>query len=308
MDNNGSVKEKMYNTDSDLSSSFGPEDQRGNLNYIDSKKVLNALKIPEKGKLYRMSHTVYNGMADRQTHGPYFFDIMLRPYDNGFTEKYANRYGPSLGRLEMCDHTATHIDALSHMAYDGKFFNNIPVKSVISNTGYSKMGIENVGPIVTRGIMVDIAGYRGADILNGGTTIEVTDVKDFLKDNDIIPEKGDAMFFHTGASALFSKPDKYDKFYDSAPGIGFHLAEYLRENNISVTGSDTPSSEVVPPEAKNTRLPVHQFLIARAGIHIIDNLSLHRMAKDKVYEFMFVCSPIPFLGATASPVSPVAII
>lgn len=306
--NKGKSNEKLYNTESDLSSRFGVNDQRGNLNYIDNKKVLEALKIPEAGKIYRMSHTVFNGMADRPTHGPYFFDILLRPGDNGFTEKYDNKYGPSLGRLEMSDHTGTHLDALSHMAYDGKFFNNVPVKEVIKNTGYSKMGIENAGPIITKGIMVDAALIAGTDLVRGGIPIEVSDVKGFLKDNNIVPEKGDAIFFHTGASILFSEPEKYDKFYDSAPGIGFDLARYMNEIGISVTGSDTPSSEVVPPEAANTRLPVHQYLIAKSGIHIIDNLSLHRMAHDRVYEFMFVCSPIPFKGATASPVSPVAII
>ncbi len=306
--NKGKSNEKLYNTESDLSSRFGVNDQRGNLNYIDNKKVLEALKIPEAGKIYRMSHTVFNGMADRPTHGPYFFDIMLRPGDNGFTEKYDNKYGPSLGRLEMSDHTGTHLDALSHMAYDGKFFNNVPVKDVIKNTGYSKMGIENAGPIITKGIMVDAASIAGTDLIRGEIPIEVSDVKGFLKDNNIVPEKGDAMFFYTGASILFSEPEKYDKLYDSAPGIGFDLARYMNEIGISVTGSDTPSSEVVPPEAANTRLPVHQYLIAKSGIHIIDNLSLHIMARDRVYEFMFVCSPIPFKGATASPVSPVAII
>ena len=306
--NKGKSNEKLYNTESDLSSRFGVNDQRGNLNYIDNKKVLEALKIPEAGKIYRMSHTVFNGMADRPTHGPYFFDILLRPGDNGFTEKYDNKYGPSLGRLEMSDHTGTHLDALSHMAYDGKFFNNVPVKEVIKNTGYSKMGIENAGPIITKGIMVDAALIAGTDLVRGGIPIEVSDVKGFLKDNNIVPEKGDAIFFHTGASILFSEPEKYDKLYDSAPGIGFDLARYMNEIGIAVTGSDTPSSEVVPPEAANTRLPVHQYLIAKSGIHIIDNLSLHRMAHDRVYEFMFVCSPIPFKGATASPVSPVAII
>ncbi len=301
-------KEIMYNTESNLSSRFGVNDQRGNLNYIDNKKVLQALRIPEEGKVYRMSHTLFNGMADRPTHGPYFFSLLLRPCDNGFEERYENRYGPSLGRLEMSDHTGTHLDALSHMAYDGKFFNNIPVKSVISNTGYSKMGIENAGPIVTTGIMVDAAMASGNDLLEGDMPIEPEDVKKFLKDNNIAPERGDAMFFYTGASILFSKPEEYDKFYDSAPGIGFNLAKYLNEVGISVTGSDTPSSEVIPPEARNTRLPVHQYLIAKAGIHIIDNLSLHRMAGDKIYKFMFVCSAIPFKGATASPVSPIAIV
>jgi kynurenine formamidase len=297
----------QYDMD-DLSSPFGPDDQRGNLNFIDGKKVIKALKIPEEGKVYRMSHTIYNGMADRLTHGPYFFDLLLRPYDNGFTEKYKNKYGPSLGRIEMCDHTGTHMDALSHMAYNNKFYNNINVNDIITNTGYKKLGIENAGPVITEGIMVDAAAANGTDVLEDGYPISEIEVKKFLKDNNIEINSGDAIFFHTGASKFFSDPKKYDKFYDSSAGISYGLAKYLNNMKVSITGSDTPSSEVVPPENTGTRLPVHQYLIAKAGIHIIDNLSLHRMAKDNVYKFLFICSPIPFKGATASPVSPVAII
>ena len=305
---NNKNSDALYNTENDLSSPFGPDDQRGNLNLINPQKIIKSLGIPKKGNVYPMSHIIYNGMADRPTHGPYFFNLLLRPYDNGFTEKYSNKYGPSIGRLEMCDHTGTHIDALSHMAYNGKFFNNISVKDSLTNTGYKKLGIENAGPIITRGIMIDSAAANGVDILEGGYSIGTIEVKKFLKDNNIVPEPGDAIFFHTGASKLFSDPEEYDKFYDSAAGIGFGLAKYLDEIKISVTGSDTPSSEVVPPEDPKTRLPVHQYLIAKAGIHIIDNLNLQAMAKDKIYHFLFICSPISFMGATASPVSPVAIV
>ncbi|HIH60379.1 MAG TPA: cyclase family protein, partial [Ferroplasma sp.] len=89
-------------------------------------------------------------------------------------------------------------------------------------------------------------------MLEGGYSIGTIEVKKFLKDNNIVPEPGDAIFFHTGASKLFSDPEEYDKFYDSAAGIGFGLAKYMDEIKISVTGSDTPSSEVVPPEDPKT--------------------------------------------------------
>ena len=134
----------------------------------------------------------------------------------------------------------------------------------------------------------------GTDILEGGYPITVQEVKKFLKDNSITPEPGDAMFFHTGASSKFSNPGKYDKFYDSSAGIGYELARYLNELKISVTGSDTPSSEVVPPEDRNTRLPVHQYLIAKAGIHIFR--CFHFFTPEKPVELLSIKSALQGLG------------
>ncbi len=297
-----------YDENNDLSSKFGKDDESGNLNYIDNSKVMKALKIPEKGKIYNLAHVIYNGMADRITHGPYFFEMLLRPYDNDYYKKYDNKYGPGLGRIEMCDHTGTHIDSLNHMAYNNKFFNNIDAFNNTKNLGSDKLGIETTKPVITRGLNIDITELYKTDILEQGHSITVNELKEFLNNHNMEIEQGDAVFFYTGVSKLFNNPEKYDRYYDSSPGIGYKLSKYLNQKNISLTGSDTPSSEVTPPEIKNTRLPVHQYLIAKCGIRLIDNIKLYELTSDKVYSFLFMCSPIPFKGATASPVSPLAII
>ncbi len=296
------------NGKTDLSSKFGKGDELGNLNYITGEKTLDSLKMIKSGKVYNMSHIIYNGMADREAHGPYFFDVLLRVYDNDYYKKYDNKYGASLGRLEMCDHTGTHLDGLSHMAFNNKFFNNIDAYENTTNLGYKKLGMEKTIPIITRGIVVDVAGMHKKDKMEPGYSITREETITFLKDNNIELSDGDALFFYTGISKLFSRPDDYDKYYDSSPGIGYDLAKFIAEKNISVSGSDTPSSEVTPPELENTRLPVHQYLIAKSGIRLIDNLKLDEIARDGVYEFTFICLPLLIKGATASPVSPVAIV
>ena len=297
-----------YDENDDLSSKFGKDDESGNLNYIDNIKVIKSLKMADKGIIYNLAHEIYNGMADRITHSPYFFQMLLRPYDNNFYKAYANKYGPGIGRIEMCDHTGTHLDSLNHMAYNNKFFNNIDAFDNTGNPGSDKLGIETTGPVITRGLNIDITELYSTDILDQGHAITISELKEFLDKHDLKIEQGDAVFFYTGVSKLFNNPEKYNKYYDSSPGIGYGLAEYLNGKNISLSGSDTPSSEVIPSEIKNTRLPVHQYLIAKCGIRLIDNIKLYELSSDNVHEFLFVCSPIPFRGATASPVSPLAII
>ncbi len=292
----------------DLSSKFGKNDELGNLNYIDDKKVLSSLRMVKYGKVYNLSHVIFNGMADRLTHGPFFFNILLRPYDNDYYKIYDNKYGASLGRIEMCDHTGTHLDSLNHMAYNNKLFNNIDAYENTTNLGSKRLGMEKTIPIITKGIMVDVAYIHKKDKIEPGYAITREETEDFLSEHNIKIEKGDAVFFYTGISKEFNNPKNYDKYYDSSPGIGYDLAKFLAEKNVSVTGSDTPSSEVTPPEIKNTRLPVHQYLIAKSGIRLIDNIKLDELSMDKIYEFTFICLPLLIKGATASPVSPVAII
>ncbi|AAT42769.1 cyclase family protein [Picrophilus oshimae] len=292
----------------DLSSKFGKDDELGNLNYIDEKKVLSSLRMVKYGRVYNLSHVIFNGMADRLTHGPFFFEILLRPYDNDYYKIYDNKYGASLGRIEMCDHTGTHLDSLNHMAYNNKLFNNIDAYENTTNLGSKRLGIEKSIPIITKGIMIDVAGMHKKDKLEPGYAITREETEIFLKDHNIEIDNGDAVFFYTGLSREFNDPKNYDKYYDSSPGIGYDLAKFLSEKNVSVSGSDTPSSEVTPPEIKNTRLPVHQYLIAKCGIRLIDNIKLDELSRDRIYEFAFICLPLLIKGATASPVSPVAII
>lgn len=292
----------------DLSSKFGKNDELGNLNYITSKKILSSFQLIRNGKVYNLSHVIFNGMADRLTHGPYFFDILLRVYDNDYYKIYKNKYGASLGRIEMCDHTGTHLDSLNHMAYNNKFFNNIDAYENTANLGSKKLGIEKTIPIITKGIMVDVADIHKKDKLEPGYSITREETENFLNEHNIKIEAGDAVFFYTGLSKEFSNPKAYDKYYDSSPGIGYELAKFLAEKEVSVSGSDTPSSEVTPPESENTRLPVHQYLIAKSGIRLIDNIKLDELSRDKIYEFAFICLPLLIKGATATPVSPVAIV
>lgn len=288
---------------------WGDQDELGTLNLLTPEKVLDAVKLVKKGKVLQLGHDIYNGMPGRQAfHGPFYYLISQRAYDHRppFRKPTQNGFGGALGRMELSDHLGTHLDALNHISRDNKFYNGTDAYEITGNTGTTKLGIDSAPGIVSRGIMVDVT--KGANhVAEKGKAITVDQVESFLYAHGIKVRKGDAIFFYTGVSRLWNEPEQYNTYYESSPGIGMALAGWISDNDISVSGADVPSSEVVPAENPNERLPVHQHLITKNGIRLIDNIKLDDLAVEKVYEFLFVCSPLKIRGGTASPVVPLAI-
>lgn len=288
---------------------WGRDDELGTLNYITPGKTLEAAKLVRQGKTIQLGHPVYNGMPGRYyAHGPFFYLISQRTYDlrPPFREETRNRLGGQIGRVEMTDHLGTHLDALNHISRDGKFYNGNDAYEITGPKGTTKLGIDTTPGIATRGVMVDAT--KGANnIVEKGKPVTVEQVERFLDANSLEVGKGDAVFFYTGVSKLWDRPDEYNTYYDASPGIGMELARWISDRGVSVTGADVPSSEVVPAETRGERLPVHQHLLTKHGIRLIDNIKLDELSREKVYEFMFVCSPMRIRGGTGSPVNPAAI-
>ncbi|MEM0158661.1 MAG: cyclase family protein [Thermoplasmataceae archaeon] len=290
-------------------SEYGASDQLGTLNHLTPEKVIASLRLVRKGKVLRLNHEIFNGMPGRQDrHGPFFYLLSQRVYDQRppFRESTKNRFGAALCRVEMVDHLGTHLDSLNHIAFDNKFYNGMDAFDLSTTWGTPKLGIETTPPIVTRGVCIDAT--EGRDIMEPGEPIGMEVVEKFLKDRNMAISPGDAVFFYTGVGRLWNEPQKYNRYYDASPGIGIELAKWLARNKVALSGSDTPSTEVTPPELPGTRLPVHQYLITLNGIRLIDNLNLNEVIDQSASEFLFMLSPLMIRGATASPVAPVALI
>ncbi len=290
-------------------SEYGKDDVLGTMNHVNQSKVKESAGLVKSGKVYDLSHEIYNGMPGRQSaHGPFFYLLSQRVYDHRepLRPLTKNKFGGALCRMELVDHLGTHLDALNHISYDNKFYNGNDAYELSATYGTLKLGIDSTPSIVTRGIMVDATD--GNDMMDPGEPVSVNLVQEYLRHRNISVNPGDAIFFYTGVGKLWKEPQEYNKYYEKSPGIGMELAKWLAEKKVSVTGSDTPSTEVIPAELEGTRLPVHQYLITKNGIRLIDNINLNELASDKVSEYMFVLSPMKIRGATASPVSPLAIV
>ncbi|MCI4324132.1 MAG: cyclase family protein [Thermoplasmata archaeon] len=287
---------------------WGADDQLGTAATLTDAKVLSAIALVRTGRVLPLGHPIYLGMPGRQaTHGPFHYLTSQRVYDHRppLRTVTKNKFGAALCRVEMTDHLGTHLDALNHISYDNKFYNGVDAFENTLPSGSQRLGIDTGPSIVTRGVLVDAT--RDGAMMEKGTPITVEATERFLADRHLQIGPGDAVLFHTGVSRLWHQTERYNEYYEASPGIGYELAQWLGEKDVSVTGADTPSTEVSPTEREGVRLPVHQYLITKCGIRLLDNLKLDELVATGVFEFLFVCAPLRIKGATASPVTPLAV-
>jgi len=170
---------------------------------------------------------------------------------------------------------------------------------VQTSAGFKKLGIDTMAPIVSRGVLIDLA--RDSRLTEG----HPISAEELERAADVEIREGDAVLIRTGYGALWSEPDAYLR----AAGVSAAGSRWLVERKVKVVGADNMAFDVmgsVDPELKVT-LPGHVLLLVRAGIPIIENLNLEELAAAEVHEFLFVCLPLKMRGATGSPVRPIAI-
>lgn len=288
-------------------SRWGDDDEAGASNWITAAKILAATDLIEAGKIYELGRQYTHGM-------PLFGN---RTYS--LTIPGAPTGGPFPGGMIYHDEfvvgeigqVGTQLDGLGHVGYihNGveRFYNGLTEEEIMGGYGLKKLGVESVRPIFTRGILIDIVGYKG-EMLDAGTVITLEDVKGALKaqemsEDDILD--GDVVLFHTGWGDLWGVDD--DRYNSGAPGIGIEVGKWLSGQNITMVGSDTWPVEVVPSVDPNDAFPVHKHLLTEHGILIHENLNLGSLASDEVYEFAYIFVRVPFKGGTGSPGSPIAV-
>ncbi len=208
----------------------------------------------------------------------------------------------------MGGHVGTHIDALAHVSHNGKLFGGIDAYENQIGGRFKQLGIDTVKPVVCRGILLDIAGLKGVATLAPGTGISANDLRQAAERKGITPRKGDAVLVRSGWSANWTNPSLYIGLEAGVPGVDTSGAELIANWGACVTGHDSVAYEQIRPGAGHSLLPVHRILLVENGIHIVENLNLDELARDKVYEFLFMVSPLKMVGATGSPVRPVAVV
>jgi kynurenine formamidase len=203
----------------------------------------------------------------------------------------------------------TQLDGLGHigvrMGGDDFFYNGFRRSEFGKAYGLEKLGIENVGVFFTRGVLVDVAGYKEVGRMKVGEVISAEDIEGALKKQGVSVGEGDVVLIRTGYGQLWKKDNV--AFNSGEPGIGMGAGQWLCDHKIVLVGGDTWATEVVPSEDKNRPFEVHQLLLVRNGIYNLENLDLEELARDKVYEFAFIFAPLRLKGATGSPGNPIAV-
>ncbi len=295
-------------------SQWGPEDQAGASNRITAAKVLKSIELVETGKVYDIGQVYERGMPlfGQRTYSMF---IPSSPTGGPFGEKNQLIYHDEFLCAEI-GQVGTQFDGLAHIGTrmkmaDGStqdvFYNGIPVEEMRGAYGVQKLGIEHIKSFITRGVLIDIAGYKGVETLDNSYEVTVADVQGALAKQGIAEdsiEEGDALFFRYGWSKLWTDPQAYNT---DPPGIGLEVGQWVVDKKASMIGSDQWNSEVTPSPGEGMAFPVHQLLITENGIFNLENMVYDELVADEVYEFLFVFTPIRFKGGTGSPGRPIAI-
>ena len=170
---------------------------------------------------------------------------------------------------------------------------------------FTKLGMEKVGTLMTRGVLIDIAGLKGVDVLPIDYEITVADLQQALQKQGVRIEPGDAVLIYTGWSKHWGVDNKL--YTSGCPGIGVAAAEWLIKQDPMLLGADNWPVEIAPNPDKSINLPVHNIALTVNGVHLLENLGLEPLARARAYEFAFIMQPLKLQGATGSTVAPTAI-
>ncbi|GIX45942.1 MAG: polyketide cyclase [Candidatus Tectimicrobiota bacterium] len=199
----------------------------------------------------------------------------------------------------------TQIDGLGHVGIDGVYYNGNKAADFAKAAGLTKLGIEKIPPLVARGVLLDMAGYKGVEMMKEGELITVADVEGAARAQGVTIQKGDVVIFHTGWLSLLGKDNQ--RYAAGEPGIGVEVAEYLAQKEVVAVGMDTWGIEAVPFPNPKRVWEAHQVLLAKNGIYILETLDTRELVKDKAWEFLFVLGQPLYRGAVQAIINPVAI-
>ncbi len=293
---------------------WGAGDQSGGSNWITPKKILEAMTLVKSGKVYELGQ-VYE--SEMPLFGKRSYEIKTNPDGPSggpggknqvvFNEEFlATEIGQVGTQFDGPGHIGTRV-TFEDGSVNDVYYNGFTGSQMYGPHGLRKLGIENIKPIITKGVLIDIASYKGVEVLANSYEVTLEDVRGAMKkqglDENVI-EDGDAIFFRYGWSKWWGDPKKSN---ENPPGIGLEVARWVVSKNASMVGSDQYGTEVAPYPNPELSAPVHQYLINHNGIFNLENLKFEELVKDKTYQFLFIFTPIRFKGATGSPGRPIAI-
>src|SRR3989441_5537500 len=281
-------------------SKWGAADERGSGNHMKAESVLKAVRLVRTGEVVELGHVLNASMPISATRR---FDVHTK---RTFMNKPSNRRGSNEELLTSeIGQVGTQLDGFAHQTIEDKVYNCYKLDDIATRTGFTKVGIEKVGSLITRGVLIDVAGLKGVDMLGDTYEITVADLEAALQRQNQKLQPGDAVIIHTGWGKLWGKDNA--RYMRSGPGIGAPAAEWIAKQDPMLVGADNVPVEVNPNPDKEVSLPVHQIMLVVNGIHLLENLKLDELVAKRVHEFAFVMQPLKLQGFTGASVAPTAI-
>ncbi len=250
-------------------------------------------------RVFDLAQPYFVGMPHHPSHPPFLF---------GLNKKHGDIVMPggassSAETFTLGGHVGTHIDALCHFSHCGKLHQGGEAGALQSYaSGMQRFSVDTVAPILRRGVLLDVAGLTGKEILDVDFVITQEHLERAAALQKVEIRAGDVVLLRTGWARHWRDSRKFISEVHG-PGPRLEAAQWLSARRIFAAGSDTVAFEFVPDPA----MPVHVHLLVESGIHIVECLNLETLAAERIYEFLFIATPLKIEGGTGSPIRPIAI-
>ena len=285
---------------------WGPDDERGALNYLTPERVLTGVNLVRRGETISLSRplSTESGSANPEPADHRMTMLGARDHPDGLA--FAKDY---IG-VDYHNDSHSHLDALCHVSYDGSLYNGRPADSV-SADGAAVETVETLKDgLLARGVLLDIPRARGVKWLEPGDSILPEDLEETEGSQDVTVTEGDVLLVRTGHASRLEELGPWDTASSKA-GLHPACAEFLAERRVAALGCDG-NNDTAPSVTEGVGFPIHVLALTALGVHLLDYLHLERLAnaceRRRNWEFLFVAAPLRIPGGTGSPLNPIAIL
>jgi kynurenine formamidase len=289
----------------------------GLIGKMPPEQLVRAAGLVRTGRTYSLAATRYPGMPLFPGHPP--FQVLNYRTPRGIRVTGAEPWGrvndAGLGYMAeyvmATSHSGAHIDALAHMTIgeDSHWYGGGRADDHLTDFGPTYGDAAKMPPFFTRGVLIDAPRFRGLECLPKGSPIDAAEMEAICAAQGVTVQPWDVVLIRTGYMGLWPDAEKMAAHKTAGPDIS--AARWLLERGVVASGTDTETFEVQPapdPGPTGNPQPVHTLLLIEHGIHVMESLDLEELARDRVYEFLFVALPLKIRGATGSMIDPVAIV
>lgn len=257
-------------------------------------------------RVYDLEQPRFAGMPIHPSHRPgYFYALHRRHRDTYRPDVHGPRSSAS-GVLTLMEHSGTHLDALCHQASGLRMFGGVAVDGAETAAGFSRLGIETVPPLLARGVLLDVAGWKGQAPLPPRYGITADELAGCAGAQGVEVRPGNVLLVRTGSGALWHD----EAAYLEAAGVAKSGTLWAADRGVVVVGADNMAWDVPDERDPDTgaTLFAHAYLLPQKGVYILENVNLEELARDRRWEFAFVGVPLKLRGATGSPLRPLALV
>jgi kynurenine formamidase len=303
---------------------WGEQDKRGMLNFLTPDLVVKAAGLVKQGKVYALGEEMHSDLPRAIT--PSRAGVQIINENDGYDRvTQPGQFDPKRNQgaasfTIMHNHVGTHLDTFAHIYRENSLFNNMPPPKPVGTVHGDAASVKF---IVGRGVLLDVAKYKGTDPLPVNYWITTADLQNTAKAQGVEIRKGDVLLIRTGWRKMWDEPGpdgrvdlSHAKYLQPEPGVGPDTLRFLNDMEIVAIGADTAAVEWnFPLQAGYSRkafggfqgLPLHVDFIWNRGAYILEIMNLDELAKDQAYEFLFVVAPLLLRGGIGVPVNPIAI-